>query len=234
MEELQTWMGIEEIAKKNNLMIIEDSCQALGAKFKGRYGGTFGEAGTFSFFPAKTLGCFGDGGAVITNKEDIASKVRMIRDHGRDPNDGKVKLFGFNGRLDNIQAAILLLKLKYYDEDIKTRRRLAEIYNSRLGSLSTLLLPPPPSDGDHYDVYQNYEIEADSREELRDFLFENGIGTILQWGGFTINNFDKLGLDNNLPYTEKMVKKFMMLPMHHLLSDEDVNFVCDKIIEFYN
>ena len=120
------------------------------------------------FFPAKTLGCFGDGGAVITNKDDIASKVRMIRDHGRDPSDGKVKLFGFNGRLDNIQAAILLLKLKYYDEDIKTRRRLAEIYNSRLGSLSTLLLPPPPSDGDHYDVYQNYEIEADSREELRD------------------------------------------------------------------
>jgi dTDP-4-amino-4,6-dideoxygalactose transaminase len=227
--------GIEEIANDHNLMIIEDSCQALGAKFKNRYGGTFGEAGTFSFFPAKTLGCFGDGGAVITDKDEVASKVKMIRDHGRDPADGKVKLFGFNGRLDNIHAVILSLKFKNYDEDIRTRRRLAEIYQSRLCSYDTLLLPQPPSDGDHFDVYQNYEIEADSREELRDFLSKNGIGTIVQWGGFTINDFDDLiNTDNNLPYTEKMAKRFMMLPMHHLLSDEDVHFICDKIEEFYN
>tara|TARA_B100000963_G_scaffold143536_2_gene125058 strand:+ start:3756 stop:4859 length:1104 start_codon:yes stop_codon:yes gene_type:complete len=226
--------GIEKISKQNNILIIEDSCQALGAKFKGRYGGTFGEAGTFSFFPAKTLGCFGDGGAVITDQDDLAAKVRMIRDHGRDPSDGKVKLFGFNGRLDNIQAAILLLKLHSYDDDIKTRRGLAEIYESRLRTIDSLLLPPPPTDGDHFDIYQNYEIEADSRDALRDFLSENGIGTILQWGGYALNNFEELNLDNYLPYTDRMVKKFMMLPMHQLLVEEDVHFICDKIEEFYN
>jgi len=223
------------IAKKNGLLIIEDSCQALGAKFDNVYAGTFGVAGTFSFFPAKTLGCFGDGGGIITNDSDIADKITMIRDHGRSPIDGKVKLFGFNGRLDNLHAAILGLKLKYYDEDIARRRSIAQIYQECLGELDTLLLPPGPnSDLRHYDVFQNYEIEALNRDELRVFLEKNGVGTILQWGGYGLHQFPDLDLNTDLPFTEAMTKKFMLLPMHPMLKDEDVLFICDLIKQFYD
>jgi dTDP-4-amino-4,6-dideoxygalactose transaminase len=221
-------------AKKHGLLILEDSCQALGAKFDGRFGGTFGVAGTFSFFPAKTLGCFGDGGGIITNDSDIFEAVKMIRDHGRSPADGKAKLFGFNGRLDNLHAAVLGLKLKYYDEDISRRRAIASIYEECLGKIEELLLPPAPnSDARHFDVFQNYEIEATNRDSLREFLETKGIGTILQWGGFALHQFKDLGFDQDLPFTEAMTKKFMLLPMHPMLKDEDVLYICDAIKEFY-
>lgn len=226
---------ILDTAQRHGLKIIEDSCQALGARFDNRFAGTFGSAGTFSFFPAKTLGCFGDGGAVITDDDDIATQVRIIRDHGRDPADGKVKTFGYNSRLDNLQAAVLKAKLRYYDSDISRRREIASIYQDRLGQIGSLDLPPAPdSDPRHFDIYQNYEIEADSRDELRQFLDSKGIGTILQWGGYTIHQFEALGLNADLPRTEAMSQRFMLLPMHQMLSDEDVNYVCQQIIEFYN
>lgn len=225
---------IVEIAERNNLLIIEDSCQAFGASYKGNYAGTFGKAGTFSFFPAKTLGCFGDGGAVITDSDEIAEKVHLIRDHGRDPKDGKVKLFGFNTRLDNLQAAILAVKLKYYDEDISRRREIASIYNENLKDIEEIFLPPPPaSDSDHFDIFQNYEVEAERRDDLRKYLDSRGIGTILPWGGFTVNNFEELGFNVQLPNTDRMAKKFMLLPLHTMLKDEEVSYITKEIINFY-
>lgn len=226
---------ILQIADKHNLIIVEDSCQALGARYKNKYAGTFGAAGTFSFFPAKTLGCFGDGGAVITNDDSVAEKLKMFRDHGRDPKDGKAKLFGYNARLDNLQAAVLNLKLQYYDEDIKTRRRIASIYNDRLQSIEELLLPPGPNENSiHFDVFQNYEIEANEREKLRNYLNEKGVGTILQWGGYALHEFDELNLYRKLEYTEKMTSKFLLLPMHHLLSEDEANYISDQIVNFYS
>jgi len=227
--------AINKIAAKHNLIIIEDSCQALGAKYKDQFAGTFGLAGTFSFFPAKTLGCFGDGGAVVTNSDEVAAKIKMIRDHGRDPGDGKVKIFGFNSRLDNLQAAILGFKLKYYHEDVDRRRQIATLYHTHLNTIKQILLPPAPdSQVNHFDVFQNYEIEAKDRDELRDFLSQAGIGTILQWGGHTIHQYHELNLNTDLKYTEKMTKKFMLLPLHAMLTDEDVVYICKKINEFYN
>ena len=226
---------INEIATKHDLIIIEDSCQALGAKYKNQFAGTFGLTGTFSFFPAKTLGCFGDGGAVVTNSDEVAAKIRMIRDHGRDPVNGKVKMFGFNSRLDNLQAAVLGLKLKYYDEDIDRRRQIATIYHTHLNSIEKILLPPAPdTDINHFDVFQNYEIEAQDRDELREFLSQAGIGTILQWGGYMLHQYEELNLNSDLKYTEEMSKKFMLLPLHAMLKDEDVVYICKKINEFYN
>ena len=226
---------ILSIAEKYNLLIIEDSCQALGAKYKNKFAGTFGVAGTFSFFPAKTLGCFGDGGAVITNDNKIAEKVRMVRDHGRDPIDGKAKLFGFNARLDNMQAAILNLKLKYYDEDISRRREIASLYHENLKDLECLFLPPKPeSNSKNFDIFQNYEIEALNRDELCTHLGNKGIGTILQWGGFVLHQFDDLGFEKgSLDYTEEMTKKFVLLPLHSMLKDEEVIYICQQIIDFY-
>ena len=227
--------AINKIADEYNLIIIEDSCQALGAKYKDQFAGTFGLTGTFSFFPAKTLGCFGDGGAVVTNNDEVAAKIRMIRDHGRDPIDGKVKIFGFNSRLDNLQAAILGLKLKYYDEDVVRRRQIATLYHLHLCAIEQILLPPAPdSEVDHFDVFQNYEIEAQDRDKLREFLSKAGVGTILQWGGHTIHQYSELGFNSDLKYTEEMTKKFMLLPLHAMLSDKDVVYICKKINEFYD
>jgi dTDP-4-amino-4,6-dideoxygalactose transaminase len=226
--------SIIDIANNNNLVIIEDSCQALGAKYNNRFAGTFGVAGTFSFFPAKTLGCFGDGGAVITDNDNIAKKIIMLRDHGRDPIDGKVKIFGFNSRLDNLQAAILNLKLKYYDTDIKRRREIAALYNEQLEEIDSILLPPPPSSNSKYfDIFQNYEIEVERRDELRDFLSSKGIGTIIQWGGYAVHQFEDLNLIGEFDYTNEMTKRFLLLPMHQMLKNEEVIFICDQIKIFY-
>ena len=222
-----------ELARRHELFIVEDSCQALGARFRGRFAGTFGVAGSISFYPSKTLGCFGDGGAVITNDDDMAAQVRMLRDHGRGP-DGNVWCWGYNSRLDNVQAAILRIKLRKYDAYIARRRELAAIYDARLRHLAQLLLPPPPvADGDHFDIFQNYEIEATERDALRAHLESRGVRTILQWGGKAIHQFPKLGLQASLPYTERMTERFMMLPMNTALADDDVRYICDCIEEFY-
>lgn len=225
--------AIVVLAKRHNLIIIEDACQALGSKFKGRFAGTFGMAGAFSFYPSKTLGCFGDGGAVVTNDDSIAAKLLCLRDHGRG-SDGKVFCFGFNSRLDNLQAAILNFKLKTYEDEIQIRRGLARIYYDNLKDLREVMLPPvPEEDKDHFDIFQNYEIEADHRNELRDFLLFHGVHTILQWGGHTVHQFEKLGLKGTLPYTEKMTQRFMLLPMNTSIEPADINYICDLIIKFY-
>ncbi len=221
-------------AARHGLKIVEDSCQALGAKYKGRFAGTFGVAGSFSFYPAKVLGCFGDGGALIVDDDANAEIARQYRDHGRDPVSGKVVRFGYNARLDNVQAAIMMVKFRHYGKSLEHRRALARIYQERLSGLSELLLPPgPDASNDRYDIFQNYEVEADSREPLREHLKARGIGTILQWGGHMIHQFEKLELRHNAPYAEGMSKRYMLLPMHHLLGEDDVNYICDAIVDFY-
>jgi dTDP-4-amino-4,6-dideoxygalactose transaminase len=225
--------AICQIAERNELLIVEDSCQALGAKFHNRFAGTFGIAGAFSFYPSKTLGCFGDGGAVVTNDDTVAEKIRLLRDHGRG-NDGKINCFGFNARLDNLQAAVLNLKLKNYDRTILKRREIATQYHKKLSGIKELLLPPPPdADREHFDIFQNYEIEAKRRGALRVHLNDNGIQTILQWGGYAVHQFENLGFDEIPSYTEKMTKRFMLLPMNCSLTKDDVDYISEKIIEFY-
>lgn len=222
-----------KLAEEAKLKIVEDSCQALGSKFKGRFAGTFGVAGAFSFYPSKTLGCFGDGGAVVTNDDAVAEQLKLLRDHGRGP-DGKVWEFGYNSRLDNVQAAVLLLKLQNYDEAVAKRRELARHYHEALKDVSEILLPPGPDESaDHFDIYQNYEIEARDRDRLRAYLAAEGVKTIIQWGGHVIHQFEKLGLNSDLPYAEAMSAKFMLLPMNTSLSNEDVDYVSEKIRQFY-
>ncbi|MEM8981976.1 MAG: DegT/DnrJ/EryC1/StrS family aminotransferase [Pseudomonadota bacterium] len=225
---------IMEIVNEHNLILVEDSCQALGSSFNGKLAGTFGEAGAFSFYPSKTLGCFGDGGAVCTDDDEIAERIRLLRDHGR-TSDGDVASFGYNARLDNVHAAVLLLKLRTYDDDIAKRRSLAGIYESHLADLREVSLPPGPNaDPRHFDVYQNYEIDAERRDELRDHLTGKGIGTLLQWGGRTLNQLSVLDHSAPLPHNDAMTTTYLMLPMNTSLSDADVEYVCDSIREFYD
>lgn len=226
--------AIGKIVADNNLILLEDAAQALGSKFKGRDAGTFGVAGTISFYPAKTLGCFGDGGAILSNDEAVNREMRLLRDHGRDES-GEVVRWGLNSRLDNFQAAILLHKLKTYPQVIARRRKIASIYQELLGGLTQLQLPPAPdSDERHFDIYQNYEIEAEKRNDLKKFLAENGIGTLIQWGGKAVHQWKGLGFKVSLPYTEKMFERCLMLPLNMSMSDDEVAYVAEKIRSFYS
>ncbi len=221
------------IAERHGLAIVEDAAQALGSRFKGRFAGTFGAFGTFSFYPAKTLGCFGDGGAVVTDDDEIGRQVALLRDHGRDPS-GRVVAWGTNCRLDNVQAAVLGYKLRTYDRDIARRREIAAMYDDALAGLNDLTPPPAPdADPDRFDVYQNYELEAGRRDELRQFLADNGIGTLIQWGGTPVHGHRELGFDVALPITERFFERCFMLPMHTALGDDEVRRICELIHAFY-
>lgn len=225
---------IMAIAKKHNLVVIEDSAQALGASFKGTKGGAFGDIGCFSFYPAKLLGAFGDAGAAVTNSKDIADGIRLLRDHGRGK-AGEIELWGFNCRLDNLQAAILDLKLQKIPEWIIRRREIANIYHQGLSEILQLKLPPPPvNNGAYFDVFQNYEVEAEKRDELTFYLRDKRIETMLPWRGKGVHQFKALGLTHfKLPRTEKTFKRALMLPMYPELTNEKVEYVIGAIKSFY-
>ena len=201
--------------------------------FKKQHAGTFGLASCISFFPAKVLGCFGDAGGVLVNDKNLYQKIYQIHDHGRD-NNGQVKRWGRNSRLDNLQAAILRHKLKSYDQVVKRRRAVAQMYQDQLSNLNELKLPPPPSENsNHFDVYQNYELTAEKRNDLKDYLSENGIGTLIQWGGKGIHHFEELGFNQKLPNTDKFFEQCIMLPMNIFVSDDDVEYISNTIENFY-
>lgn len=225
--------ALQAIANRHGLVILEDAAQGLGSKFKGRSAGTFGEGAAISFYPAKVLGCLGDGGAVTTNSPEMRDRVYQMRDHGRNEN-GEVASWGLNSRLDNLQAAFLDFQLKDYPNVISRRRAIAKLYDDRLRDVAEVVLPPAPgADDDHFDIYQNYEIEAESRDELKQYLRDAGIGTLIQWGGQPVHQMKVLGFTQDLPYTDRLFTRALMLPMNMSLSDEDVNYVCDVLRMFY-
>lgn len=225
--------AIMAIARQHGLFVVEDAAQALGSRFRGRHAGTFGDAAAFSFFPAKVLGGLGDGGAVITDQSDLYDVVYQLHDHGRDA-DGETRSWGRNSRLDNLQAAFLNFRLRTYEDVIRRRRTIAAEYQQRLGDLDELQLPPAPdADPDHFDVYQNYELQADRRDDLREHLGVNGIGTLVQWGGKGVHQWERLGFTCRLPKVERFFERCLMLPMNVFLTDDDVAYVCDVIRRFY-
>ena len=222
------------VAKRHGLLVIEDAAQALGSKFKGRCAGTFGFAGSISLYPAKVLGCFGDGGLLFTDSAETNAKLRCLRDHGRN-DDGEVTGWGVNTRLDNLQAAVLLVKLTIYPQEIERRRRIAGLYRDGLKDLEDMTLPPgPEGDPDHFDIYQNYEVEAGRRDDLREHLKKNGVRTIVQWAGKAVHQFSGLGLPKfDLPATERLFKRCFLLPMNTSLGDTEVAYICKTIRAFY-
>ena len=162
-----------------------------------------------------------------------ATVTGTIVDHGRDKN-GNVKSWGRNSRLDNFQAAVLNFNLKSYEKVIQRRREIASKYHSRLSSIEELKLPESPEkNSDHYDVFQNYEIVAQRRDELQQHLRDNGIGTLIQWGGKAIHQWEHLGFNVHLPKAEAFFKECIMIPMNMFISNNDVDYICEKITEFY-
>ena len=227
-------MEISSFCEEKGIKLIEDNAQGLGARLFGQSTGTFGIAGTLSFFPAKNLGCLGDGGAVITNDEDFARRIKQLRNHGRD-STGEVVSWGLNSRLDNIQANVLHSKLPFLAESIELRRKFGQMYCDGLSDIHELILPEPPgSDPTHFDSYQNYEIEADKRDLLKEFLAKRGVGTILPWNGKAVHQFNLPGVRvSSVPNTEKLFRKVLLLPMNQYLSEEDIAYVVLQVREFY-
>lgn len=225
--------AIQAVADKHGLQIVEDAAQALGSRFDGRAAGSFGVAAAFSFYPAKVLGCLGDGGLICTNNDAVAEQMYRLRDHGRD-REGRVVGWGMNSRLDNLQAAVLNLQFRDYGQIVAHRRTLASTYDEALRSLAEVHLPPAPdADARHFDVYQNYEIEVERRDELKQHLKDHGIGTLIQWGGAGVHQLEALGFRQSLPVTERFFTRCLMLPLNMMVSAEDARHVAGVICAFY-
>lgn len=228
---------ILDIAARHGLAVFEDSAQAMGARYDGKGAGAIGRWGTYSFYPSKTLGCFGDAGALVTNDPEIYERVRAMRNHGANAQKSipiDVDVWGTNSRLDNGHAAILNYKLSYYDEAIARRREIAQRYHDVLKTVDQVRLPPPPDANPRYfDIYQNYEFCHPDRDALRNYLAKNDIGTIVQWGGFGIHQLKNLGMERDLPRTDRFFRESVLLPLNHFLTDDQVEHVVATLAAFF-
>jgi len=222
---------INEIAEKYNLKVIEDSCQAHGAEFNGEKVPI--NTGCFSFYPGKNLGAYGDCGAVVTNDEDIALKVSMLRDHGRKPGEKyEHTILGSNERMDAIQAAILRVKLKYLDTWIEARRKNALIYNKLLKG-TDVVLPIEASYARH--VYHLYVVRTKKRDELQKFLEAQEIKTIIHYPIPLHLQEACKDLDykeGDFPITEQYSKEILSLPMYPELTDDMIKYIASVINSF--
>jgi dTDP-4-amino-4,6-dideoxygalactose transaminase len=219
------------IAKRRNLLLVEDACQAHGASYKGRMAGTIGVAGCFSFYPGKNLGACGEGGAMVTNDEALAQKVRMLREHGSVQKYVHV-MPGYNFRMEGIQGAVLAVKLPHLDGWNDRRRALAKRYNERLAGQG-IVLPKEEAQGKH--IYHLYVIQTDDREGLRDHLAQRGIETGLHYP-IPLHQqeaYASLGYrTGDFPVTEKATQRIVSLPMYPDMSLEAADYVSDAIIEW--
>ena len=225
---------ILDIAQTHNIKVIEDACQAHGALYKDRKVGSFGSVGCFSFYPGKNLGAYGEGGAIVTQDEEIAGKIRMIRDHGQ-----AKKYFhdmeGYNGRLDAIQAGVLRIKLRRLSDWNQSRRENAAYYNELLSKVEGITLPVEADFAS--SVYHLYVILVDDREGLQQFLSDKGIGTGLHYPLplHLQKAYGHLGYeDGSFPVTESVAKKLISLPMFPELTREQIEYVAESIKEFIN
>lgn len=218
-----------KIADKNNLVVIEDACQAHGALYKGKKAGSMGAAGCFSFYPGKNLGAFGEAGAVVTQDEQMAQKMRMIRDHGQEKKYHH-QIEGFNGRLDAIQAAVLRIKLKHLPDWTESRRQNAAHYNRLLCQIPGVTTPTEAEQV--ASVYHLYVIHVDNRDDLQKFLMEKGIATGLHYplplhlqAAYKHLEYPK----GAFPIAENSAARLLSLPMFPELTKEQIEYVAENI-----
>lgn len=225
---------IMDIAKRHNLKVVEDCCQAIGAEYKGRKAGTFGDIGCFSFYPTKNLGGMGDGGMAVCNDEKLYNRILALRNHG-----GAVRYYhdelGMNSRLDEIQAAILRVKLPYVKEWNEARRANAYRYNELFKKYPEIQTPKELSGT--YCVYHQYTIKIENRDEVHKLLQENGIGAMIYYPvPLHLQKMHKhLGYkEGDLPCTEKDTKLVLSLPMFPELTAEEQKTAVDTVIKCLN
>ncbi|MEN6332459.1 MAG: DegT/DnrJ/EryC1/StrS family aminotransferase [Smithella sp.] len=217
-----------KIAAKHNLKVIEDCAQAFGAKYKNQRVGTIGDVGCFSFFPSKNLGCYGDGGMVITKDETIARQVKMLRNHGSEVRYHHSEV-GYNSRLDEIQAAILRVKLKYIDQFNEARRNNAAAYCAALDN-KKIILPSVTEGSEH--VFHQFTIRAQNRDAIALALTEKGIASAVYYPVPLHQQEVFVKLYNHstkLPVSETCAGEVLSLPMFPELTGEEIQLVADVI-----
>lgn len=223
---------IMAIAERHDIAVIEDAAQALGATYKGQRAGSFGVAGCFSFYPFKVLGGFGDGGAVTTNNPHIARIASLLRYNGEDRETGEYHHHGYTALLDNVQAAVLDVKLRYLPQWIEHRRQIAARYRQGLKDIHELRLPH--FTGDHYfDIFQNYVIRTKERDRLRAHLKGCDVETLVHWPKPMWRHKGLSLEDPHLPETERICKEVISLPMSAETTPEHVDMTIQSIREFF-
>lgn len=249
--EMDMIMGI---ASKHNIKVVEDAAQAISVQYKdGKNVGVIGDIGCFSFFPSKNLGCFGDGGLVTTNNSELAEKLRILRVHGGHPKYYH-KMIGGNFRLDTIQAAVINVKLPHLDYWSEARRKNAELYNSlfinyglseetgktNFDDKNKILLPEAvykKSGVKNYHIYNQYVIRIQKRDEAREFLLKNNIGTEIYYPvPFHLQEcFSYLQYEaGDFPVSENAANTSFALPIYPELTEEQIKYVVEKLNEFVN
>ena len=219
---------IKDIATKHNLKVIIDGAQSFGSTFNGLTDSNLGDISTTSFFPAKPLGCFGDGGAVFTNNEEYALKMKQLRVHGQNKRYHH-KYIGMGGRLDTLQAAILNIKLKYYPKDLALRQDVAAKYTKALKGKDLIL---PFIDENATSAWAQYSVRVKNREKVQSSLKEEGIPTAVHYPMplHLQECFKYLGyMEGDFPLSEAVAKEIMSLPMNPYLTDEEIDYISEKL-----
>lgn len=222
---------ILSLAKKHNLKIIEDCAQSFGAEFKGKKTGTIGDAGCLSFFPAKNLGAFGDGGMVIINSEQVMQKLKFLRNHGQ-TRQYNYSFHGFNSRLDTLQAVVLKVKLKYIAEWIKMRQKNAKLYNDLLSEID-IITPAIPDYGIHCFNYYTIRITG-KRDEVAAHLKASGIASAIYYPLCLHMQevYKNLGhKEGDFPVAEKLQNEVLSLPMYPELEESQIGEVVTRVKE---
>ena len=232
---------IMEIAQKHNIHVIEDTAQALGADYiysdgKREKAGTIGTIGATSFFPSKNLGCYGDGGAIFTNQDELASKIRMIANHGQ-----RVRYYhdeiGVNSRLDTIQAAILKIKLKQLDEYAVSRQKLADAYDTAFSGLSQIQTPVRAGYSTHVFHQYTLKLKGLDRDKMREYLENHGVPAMIYYP--VPLHMQKAYLDpryreGDFPVTEELCRSVISLPMHTEMQPDQLDHIISTVLAFVN
>jgi dTDP-4-amino-4,6-dideoxygalactose transaminase len=226
---------LEQVAADNGLWLLEDACQGFGGSINGRRAGSFGLVGATSFFPAKPLGCYGDGGAIFTDDDELDRVLRSVRVHGQGDGDDKyynVRI-GINGRLDTMQAAVLLEKLTIFDDELAERQRVADAYSSRLRG--RVEVPEVPEG--YTSCWAQYSVLASStaeRQKIMDALQQAGIPSVIYYRIPLHLQKAYAGLGyakGEFPVSEDFSSRVFSLPMHPYLKEEDIDKICDVIVK---
>jgi dTDP-4-amino-4,6-dideoxygalactose transaminase len=233
--------AIMEIAQKHNLFVIEDNAQAIGSDYHLTDGtvvktGTIGDIGCTSFFPSKNLGCYGDGGALFTNNEELAKKIKMIANHGQSKKYYH-DVIGCNSRLDTIQAAVLRIKLRQLDNYIDARREVAAYYDAFFGPMDGVKIPFRSHDSKHVFHQYTLTLEGHSRDGLNEFLAEKGIPSMIYYPvpAHRQKMFESFGSASlNLSVTDWLTERVISLPIHTEMQTEQLELITKTVADYLN
>lgn len=222
---------VRELCDKHNLYLVEDCAQSHGAKFNGKTTGTFGDIGCFSFYPSKNLGCFGDGGAIVTNNSDLAQRFRVFRNYGSEKRYYNM-VVGTNSRLDELQAGLLRVKLSHLDELNNEREKIALNY---LNGIKNPYIKLPQIEKNCTSVWHLFVIDTEYRDSLMNYLNENNIGTIIHYPipPHLSEAYGYLGhKEGDFPIAENMANSVLTLPLYNGMTEEEQNYVIEVINRF--